>query len=434
MTVPAEYVLGVDLGTTNIKAMLVDRAGLVAGHASARFEYTRSPDDRCELPPNDFLATVRGVIGAACHGAGASPRQIRALSYGSQANTFLLLDRDDQPLTPLIVWNDRRAAPPDHDLRAFLESEDFLAHAGFQLPAPELAVAKLRWLHRHSPALMERARQFLSLSDFLVYTLSGERSGDQATASLLGLWSQHESRWWEAALAQAGCDATMFPRLVPPGAVAGPVSASGAEVMGLAAGTLLVAGTLDHHAAAWGAGVGSLADCSESTGTVIACLRIMPTRQTGSGYFIGPDLKPGSWYACAFSSNGASVLEDFRDRNAAGMSIQELIGLAASGSSDAMASGARSIMESISNELGALLRHLYGDQSPSAIVATGGGAASDYWLALKSRMLGVPFLRSNTTHPAAYGAAMMAAVGAGWFSRADEASKEWVRITRRFEP
>jgi sugar (pentulose or hexulose) kinase len=435
MTAVSSFVLGLDLGTTNIKAVVVNNAGEIAGLGSLRFGAQRDDQGHCEIPPEHFISTVRQTIALACWNAQISATQIQGISYGSQANTFVLLDSSDAPKTPVIIWSDRRAFPLQNSLTRFLESEEFLRHTGFSMPVPELALSKLATMNGSDLFSPSKKLRFFSLSDYLIYLLTGEHVGDQATASLTGLWSQEKDCWWPEALEFTGLPHSAFPWAKLPGQQVGVVSSLGARLFGLTSGTLVAAGTLDHHAAAWGAGIGTVAPCSESSGTVTACLRLLPTRRVSKDYFLGPDLIPGHWYACAFSSFGASALEHYRDSHRPGVPIQDLLKEALD-CEEGRGTGVtvRKILDQLNGELYRLLRMLDPETRPKAIIATGGGARSNLWLQLKATTLGISFLRTASPEPGAYGAAMIAAAASGWYNTVQQAAGDWVKVQDRFDP
>ena len=107
-----DLALGIDLGTSYFKLGLFDRQGRMLGLGRVPVETTGAAR-RCELPVERFWSALRAGLGQALSMAGAERSAVRAVSYSSQANTFLLLDSAGEPLTPLVVWSDLRAEPPD---------------------------------------------------------------------------------------------------------------------------------------------------------------------------------------------------------------------------------------------------------------------------------------------------------------------------------
>ena len=270
-----DLVLAVDLGTTCFKAALFDRQGTLLSLGRVTVEKEDRDGGRCELPVDAFWRILRDAITHALKGAGARGDAIRGLCYSSQANSFLLLDEGQRPLTPLILWPDRRAAqlPPDPGLQALWSRPDFLSTTGLGLHGSEFCAAKLSWFRRRDPALWNACCQVRTISDYLVFSLTGVPVGDQGTAAMLGLWNLGARSWWDEALQAVGIRREQLSEPLPPGTVGGTTCAAATELLGIPAGIPLAVGSLDHHVAAIGAGICSVDAPSISIGTVVACVR-----------------------------------------------------------------------------------------------------------------------------------------------------------------
>ena len=455
-----ELVLAIDLGTSYFKLGLFDHSGECRG--LGRVAVTVDTDDgtRCELPAERFWSILRDALGRALSQAGADPHDIRAMAYSSQANSFLLLDAADQPLTPLLLWTDRRA-DVDEAVGELASRDDFLSTTGLGMCVDEaFAVNKLRWFQKHRPAVWSRTARVMTISDYLVYSLTGEAAGDAGTASLLGLLDLRKLDWWPAALSQLDIRSEQLSRPLCPGTVAGTVSYLGGNRLPLPEGIPLVAGSIDHHIASIGAGLGLHADLSESTGTVLACVRHADSFEPNAGVICGPSTQPGGYYMLNFDENGASVLEWYRNTHSPELSFEQLLGAAQGlpdgediptarpnadrypgleGFTDRQGRHThghyvRAILESTARSLAALIDvHCPGGR-PGRIVATGGGARSDFWLQLYADRLGMEVVAVQSDEPAVLGASILAATSAGWFPAIPEAQRAWVKIRRTFSP
>jgi xylulokinase len=451
-----DLVMGMDLGTTYFKVGLFDRQGALAGLGREAVP-VEGPPPRAELPVAGFWATLKSALAEAMNQADASAGDIRAVGYSSQANSVLLLDADDQPLTPLVLWTDRTQTPSDAFVTLF-ERGDFLERTGLGVEVnPGFAALKLQtW--RESD-LWAKSRRAMTISDYLTFSLTGKHLADAGTSALLGLEETRELRWWPTALDALGLDASLLGELVPPGHQAGPARGPAADLLGLTPRCLLAVGSLDHHVAALGAGVGSLAEVSESTGTVLACLNLSDRWTPKPGCVAGPHVGRAGWFQLAFESDGAAVLEWYRRTHAPDLTFDDLASAAAEvppGSEGLRAQPhanqqpglrgfagrqprhghghyVRAIMEHIADTLADLLDTLR-DEKPPRLLATGGGAVSDLWLQIKADRLGLEMVRSDCREPACRGAAMLAAVGAGWFDDLRNAQTAWVRASARFHP
>ncbi len=270
----------------------------------ARFP-KRIAGNRCELDVDVFWQVLRTAVAQVCAEADVAARQIVAVSYASQANSFLLLDADNAPLTPLVLWPDRRASDDASLCFAFWDRPDFLAVTGLGLCSAEFLPAKIRWFQQRAPEIWTRTHRIMTISDYLTYGVTGEFRGDEGTSSLLGLWDVPGHAWWEAA-----CNALDIPTgyLAAPaltGETIGGVSPPGAARLGLPPGIPFVAGGLDHYMAALGAGMGNIAPAVDSTGTVLALLGSSTQWQPRPGCCAGPARLRGQYYQMAFSDNGS---------------------------------------------------------------------------------------------------------------------------------
>ncbi len=456
-----ELVLGIDLGTSYFKLGLFDRTGRLRGLGRVPVPADTADGTHCELAIDHFWSTLRTGLEQALRQAEAGCADICAVAYSSQANSFALFDERFEPLTPLILWPDTRAQPIDPAVEALWSRGDFLSVTGVGIPlCPELAVAKLCWLRQESPRLWAVARHIMTISDYLTFALTGRNAGDAGTAGLLGLQALEKETWWGEALALLDIAPDRLPELLRPGSVAGDVRHCGTKRLGLRSGIPFAVGSLDHHVAALGAGLGSLAAVSESTGTVLACLNLSSRIDAAAEVCCGPDFAPDRYYRLAFDGSGASVLEWYRDTHAPDLTIDELVrlaenvppgceGLVARPSANRYPAlegflhvdrrhtpghFARAIMEATTRALERLVDGLLSGQRPARILATGGGARSDLWLQAKANRLGCEFVRPACRESACFGAAMLAATAKGWFADCRDAGRAWVEIHKTFEP
>jgi xylulokinase len=453
--------LGIDLGTSYFKAGLFSEGGEQLGLGKAAVEAGTAVDGRFELEAPRFRALLAAVIGQALASASLSPREIAAVSYSSQANTFLLLDAAARPLTPLILWQDRRVQEVPPTLKGFHARPDFLSMTGLDIMGPLQCTSKLLWLREHTPGIHGRARMLMTASDYLTFLLTDERAGDSGTACLLGLWDLPGGRWWGEALDVVEIPQGMLSRLARPGTVVGRTGGQAEELFCLPRGIPVAVGSLDHHMAAVGCGLGAVSSVLESTGTVVACLAESQRYTPRPRCAMGPGV-PGAapYYSVAFHDSGAVVLEWYRNRYAKDLGFDELAALAQEvpagsqglvclpladtypGKDGFRGAGAlhghghftRAIMESIAGQLALLLTHLCGEALPACVLSSGGASRSALWLQIKADITGCSMLTTAYPEAACAGAAMMAAAAAGWFATPIQASSSWVRVQKTVRP
>lgn len=430
-----QYVLGIDLGTSYFKLGLFDKDGNLGGLARIAVEKDTGDGSLCELPTERFWKLLREGLNQACQQANAKPIDVKAVGYSSQAGSFVLLDESDQPLTPLVLWPDKRTKDVYPEVTQLCQEKDFLQTTGMvigrYIPAP---INKLLWFKENKPDIWQKTKRIMTISDYLTFSLTGQYLGDAGTASLLGLLDLQKLKWWDKAFDILGLDSSMFSRPLRPGTTAGNTNIQSQQLLGLKKQTPFVVGSLDHHVAAIGAGVGTIADMSESTGTVLACVNLTKKYHPQKNIYIGPGLGDNSFYQVTLHNNGATALQWYQQNYASGLTIEQLVqmakkikpgcdGLTATPCPDKYEnlSGfknhtdehthghfVRAIMESTAKSLAELVEQLYGKDKPKKIAATGGGAKSDLWLQIKADSIGAEFITVDCDEPACKGAAVLA--------------------------
>ncbi len=446
-----EYVLGIDLGTSYFKVGLFDKDMNMRGLGRVALEKDTQGNSECELPIERFWETLKKGLSIACEQAGADQSDIVAMSYSSQADSFVLLDENYTPLTPLVLWPDNRCKGIHPKLKELFDHKDFLQKTGYGRGCYNtLTINKLLWFQDNRPEIWKKTKHIMIISDYLTYSLTGKCLGDAGTVALLGLFDLENFKWWNQALELIGIEESMLSRPLQPTSVVGKTNTNANKLLGLTKPVEFAVGSLDHHIAAIGAGVGSIADMSESTGTVLACVSFCDEYKPTKNISMGPAAKENSFYkiACDFDG-GATAIEWYKNNYAKDLSIDELVKLAEDVAPDCAGlsvDGLASDYEGLSGFRGATEKHSHGhyirammnytakslaqlvtfldtDNTINTIVATGGGAKSDLWLEIKTKLLNRKFITAESSELACKGAAMVAAVAAGWFDSLESAGK-----------
>ena len=241
-------------------------------------------------------------------------------------------------------------------------------------------------------------------------------------------------KWWPLVLHVLSISEQQLGKLVRPSTVIGNITENGQELLGLPQDAKVVAGSLDHHLAGIGAGVGQTVDISESTGTVLACVNLTNDYSPKAGVCIGPDIKENQYWQLAWDTNGALGLEWYQQNYAKSLTIEQLTDMAQDipvgcdgltakpmcwtypdlsgfeGLNDRHGHGhfIRAIMESAAVSLKEITQRLCQTKRPRAIAATGGGAKNKLWLKIKSEIVGAEVTSTECIEPACYGAAILA--------------------------
>jgi len=432
--------LGIDLGTSYFKVGLFDASGALHGLGRIAVDAKSPAPGRIELPVPEFWDRLRRGLESALHQAKAKVDQIAGVSYSSQANTFVLIDAAQTPLTPLIFWADQRARPLDPCLVEFGQSSFHGATTGMSGMVPELMSAKCAWLRRHDPARWSRVRHILTVSDYLTFALTGERCSDASTAALTGLYSLPKREWWPEALALFEIDADHLPTPLIPGTPCGRTHAQATRLLGLPTGIPFAVGALDHHAAALGAGLGESSDASLSAGTVLAALVLTECVTPAPGCKHGPHTDGRRYYRLAFDPRGAGQLEEYQQRHAPGLEISALLeraeGAARAPEHPPAEHGPAvlALLLAMARTQKALLDQASGGAVIRRITATGGMARSAFWLQMTADIVGLPVAAGTSPERACLGAAIFAARAAGVWPDEKTASARMVMPPRLFVP
>lgn len=425
--------LGIDLGTSYFKAALFDERGHLKGLGRVAVETARPAPGRFELDVTQFWTLLRQAVHDALRQAGAEARQLTGVSYSSQASTFLLLDRHDRPLTPLVSWLDTRGEGLEPALVAFSRTERFQETVGYSGVSGQTAVSKWRWFQRQEPELWARTRRVMTISDYFTFMLTGERVGDAGTASFLGVLDLPRGEWWPAALSAFEIEEEKLSTPLPPGSCCARTGERAMELLGVPAGVCFAVGSLDHHAGAIGAGLGRVAQVSITTGTVLAALALVDRVRARPDCFHGPHVDGKTFYRLAFDPRGAGQLEDYQRRSAPDLPIDRLLALAET-AAEPHGRAVRQILEDIARTHCSLVQTLAPADTTGNILATGGGARSRLWLQIKADILGRPLVTSRSPEQGCLGAAVFAAVAAHHYSNLAEAQTAMTEAGDSFAP
>jgi sugar (pentulose or hexulose) kinase len=262
--------VGVDVGTTRVKAGLVDLDGRELAHAAVPTVWRREPAG-AQARPEDFVTGVRDVLATVL--ANAPAGEILGLGITGMAETAVLVDSDGRALGPAVAWYDRRAEADVAAMEAELTRAEVDHQTGLGIgPIPTVVV--LRWLMRAHPEL-RRAAKALSVAEWVVHSLGGTMGAEPSLASRTGALAISRRQWWPEVIRWAGLPDTIFPDLLAAGADWGRARPLGAGLERLDGATLTVGGH-DHLVAAVGSGVSSAGQVMDSCGTAEALVRAIP--------------------------------------------------------------------------------------------------------------------------------------------------------------
>ncbi len=253
--------LGLDLGTSGLKGVLVDERQAILAEASAPLSVSRPRSGWAEQDPADWIAAAGTVLDRLQAARGLAG--LRGIGLSGQMHGAVLLDGAGEVLRPAILWNDTRA----HAEAAALDADPRFRAVTGNIVFPGFTAPKLPWVRAHEPEVFGRVAKVLLPKDYLRLWLTGETCTDMSDAAGTG-WLDTGAREWSAPLLEAcGLHAGQMPRLVEGSAVSGRLRAALASRYGTGADVVVAGGGGDNAASAVGAGVVRAGQAFVSLGT-----------------------------------------------------------------------------------------------------------------------------------------------------------------------
>lgn len=286
--------IGIDLGTSGLRALLTDEAGAPQGSATSEYEVARPHEGWSEQDPGDWLKALSSSLGQLRQAHPQAFGAIRGISFSGHMHGAVALDDAGAVLRPCILWNDTRAHQEAAEMDAMAGVRDESGNIVF----PGFTAPKLMWMARHERDLFGRVATVMLPKDYFVFWLTGRRISDMSDAAGSAWLDVHGRSWSEKLLRAAGMRADQMPDLVEGSDVVGDVLAARAEALGLPPGVKVVAGGADNAVAACGVGALSEGQAFVSLGTsgVLLSGRDSCAPAPASAVHTFCHAVPGRWY------------------------------------------------------------------------------------------------------------------------------------------
>jgi xylulokinase len=472
--------LGIDVGTTSLKAVLFDLNGKALGMALREYRLITPTPDTAELAAETYWDACCQAVREAVAASKTDPADIAALSISSQGETLIPVDEQGQPLRRAHVWLDNRPTAEAARIEREFGAEQVFRITGQPEVVPTWPASKILWIRAKEPEVFKRAAKFLLVEEYILFKLTGRFVAEKSVQTSSIMLDIRHGRWWDDMLRFLDISPDRLGELLEPGEVVGPLSQEGAAAAGLAGQTLAVTGSMDQMAGALGAGNVYPGLVSETTGGALAVCVTLPE------YTLDPERRiPTHYHAVKdaycllpYGQVGGMALRWFRDgfcqpemavANELGQDAYNLLtraaariapgcdGLvflphlmgAASPEFDPAARGVfyglalehqkphlvRAIMESVAYMLKKNLDIVEGIAGEvTEVRAMGGGARSKVWLQIKADVLQKSVTPVAVEEAASLGVAIMAGVAAGVFRDLDEGLRRMARLGERIEP
>ncbi len=479
-----DYLMGIDLGSTSLKAVIYDLCGNVIASGSR-------PTERFNPDPKHPEWTVWqpeqiwGGTAEAIHEAVAQlkdPRDVRAVAVTGMGMDGVPIDEDGKWLYPFISWHDARTTPQQEWWRRTIGPEKTFAIGGNPL-WPIQSALRILWVGENEPEVMARTRTWLLIEDFVNFMLCGRRATDYSMASCTMLFDQRRLDWSHEMLELSGIDRIILPEALPSGTVLGEVSEEAAKATGLAAGTPVVLGGHDHLCGALPVGAFRPGVVLSVTGTwefveVVVSEPVLTERVRTTGATMQAHVARGMYSAWG-SSVAGELLEWYRKQfgfeaahkakaeggvdwdylmaeasgapagshglmflphmSAAGCPIDDPRSLGAfAGLSTRATRGdiLRAMIEGLDYQFLEIVEAMEAalDRKLETFVAIGGAVRNTFWMQNKADVIGRPIDVPGIEESTPLGAAILAGIGVGLYKDEQDAFDQVYKPGRTFEP
>ncbi len=464
------YFLGIDTSTTSSKALLIDERGEVVAVASSPHTLQIPKPLWSEQEPREWWEAVSASIRSVLAQAGLGGDEIQAVGLTGQMHGLVLLVEAGAVLRPAILWNDQRTQQQCDEIHQIIGREKFIQITG-NVALTGFTAPKILWVRENEPDVFSKGRHVLLPKDYIRYKLTGEYAMDKADGAGTVLFDLKSRDWSEEVLAALEIPRAWMPKTFEGPECTGFVTEEAASLTGLKAGTPVVAGGGDQAAQAVGVGAVEPGIVGLTVGTSGVVFATTPSA------LIEPEGRlhafchavPGMWHFMGVMLSAAGSLQWYRDTLAKEMSFDDLLKEAEAvpaGSDglqflpyltgertphpDPLARGAfigltvrhsrahmtRALLEGVSFGLkdSFTLIQNAGLGAITQVRASGGGTKGALWRQIMASILEAELVTVNTTEGAAYGAALLAGVGAGVWSDVPSACRVCIKITGSTQP
>jgi xylulokinase len=464
-----KYVIGVDLGTSAVKILLVNQNGEVCREVSKSYPLIIEKSGYSEQNPEEWVEKTTEGLYELLEQFDGDVDEIEGISFSGQMHGLVLLDENHQVLRSAILWNDTRTTKQCEEIYSVIGKERLLevtknpALEGFTLP-------KILWVKENEPQIFERASTFLLPKDYLRYRITGEIQMEYSDAAGTLLLNVAERQWSQEVLDTFGLSPEFCPPLVESHKFVGTITAGFAESTGLTEGTKVFAGGADNACGAIGSGILSEGKslCSIGTSGVVLSyeerndldfagkVHYFNHGEENAYYTMGVTLAAGyslSWFKDTFAKQEAfdQFLEGVNEVPAGsnGLIFTPYIVGERTPHADSAIRGsfigidasherkhfARAVLEGITFSLNESIEIFRSSgKTIDSIISIGGGAKNETWLQMQADIFNARIEKLASEQGPGMGAAMLAAYGCGWFPSLKDCAKAFIQVSKTYEP
>lgn len=462
----SEYLMGIDIGTTSTKAILLDPDKGIIAESQAPSTLHSPEVGWAEEHPQEWWSNLPTVIHKCLMSADVKPQQISCIGVSGMVPTVILLDEKKTILYPSIQQNDARAFKEIEEFQRIYPQDEVLARTGSAITQQSVG-PKLLWMKRHKPNLFSQIKHVMGSYDYIVHKLTGEFSIERNWALESGLFDLIENKWIEPYLSTSGISNEHLGKVHWPSEIVGQVTADASNFIGLPSGIPVVAGSADHIASAFSAGLKTPGNLLIKLGGAGDILFTIDHKIIDRRLFLDYHVIPGKYLLNGCMASSGSIIKWYKNEFAPSSDYQELDNEACAippGSeglillpyfigektpvNDPFARGVffglslthhrahlyRSILEGISFGFKHHLK-VFAELGlkPNKVRVTNGGASSKLWKQITADVLGLP-IEQISRHPgSSLGSAFIAGMGVKIFSDWSEIEK-FIQISGVVQP
>lgn len=438
-------IIGLDIGTSSVKGVLMSKEGKIQKTARGTFAYTKLENGGLEITADDFTAVCCSIIKEL---AEATEKPVLGICASSASGNLLVLDKNNRPVTPIFNWQDQRVATEVKEILGEIDLDELYGRVGWPFDQKTFPLALLCYVRIHTPKKLSDCGMVCMSTEYLYYKLTGRWGISPSAGTPFYLLDQRTGKYIPELLDRLDICESQLPPVMPCGKILGGVTEEGAKITGLTVGTPIVLGSFDHPSAARGVGVSKEGEMLLSCGT--SWVGFVPVTDRNKAIeaklLVDPFLSAdgGNWAAMFSlpslserirlyvnryidtSENAYHILSDLAAKSVSGANglcicpVEEPNDDKVAGCSTEDI--ARAIMEGTVRLLKKKLDELAErNMKAASAVMVGGPSVDPMWHKLIEEICGVKVRVLHGAHAGAVGAAMLAGIGVGIYQDEAEA-------------
>ncbi len=439
------YLIGLDIGTSSVKGVLMTLEGKVQYVSGGAFCYNKTKNGKVEIGADDFSRVCVDVIKDLSKAANGD---VKAICASSASGNLLILDKKLKPSTPIINWQDARVGNEARDILPSLDLDAFYRQTGWRFGYKFLPLAQVCYIKKYNPEILINAGKICMSTEYLYFLLTGKWGISTSAGTPFFFIDQNEKRYIPEILNCLELDENLFPPVMKEGEVLGGILPQMAEATGLKEGTPVVLGTFDHPSAARGVGVLKEGELLLSCGTSWVTFFPINSREriADANMLIDPFLSNdgGPWAGmtsvASLSERIKLYVQRYIDSSDFGYSLMSSLAKTSTPGAGGLKINlknepddriilkypqnhiARAIMEGAVNLLKANIdalkeKGIYAKMG----VMVGGPSEDTFWVELIEEMCYIKLKVIHGQYAGAVGAALMAGIGGGIYENTEDA-------------